>query len=128
MIRRVTCTMRTYAGLLGWILTLAVGFLFVSYPATRPTLAVFAILSALWFVLRYQTRTKGHWRDTVHGRHVMTFSLACVIILTYACLNLLGLIPAWLVPYLGVLTYATLGWLFLWRNAILTKSQREPKE
>jgi hypothetical protein len=128
VIRRIDCTLRTYFGLLGYLATLAVGFAFATYPATRPTLAVCATLSALGFVLAYHFSTGGHWRDSVHGRHVMTFSAACVLILSYATLALFGVIPPWLFPYLAVVTYATMAWLFLWRWAILRNDQRVPKE
>ena len=79
---------------------------------------------ALTFVVAYSVLTGGHWRDSEHGTHIMAFSFAVMVILGYAFVALLDWIPRWVLPYSSALIYSTMGFLMLWRLAILRRDQR----
>jgi uncharacterized protein involved in response to NO len=83
-----------------------------------------AALVALTFVVAYHVLTGGHWRDSEHGTHIMAFSFAVMVILGYAFVALLNWIPRWFLPYSSALIYSTMGFLMLWRLAILLRDQR----
>lgn len=94
---------------------------------TRVGVLVLAWLMTALFVGGYHRWTHGHWRDSRHGVHIMTFSSAVLLVLSYVLLAFAGLIPLWFLPYLSAITYLTMAWLFGWRYALMRSDQRRPK-
>jgi hypothetical protein len=91
---------------------------------TRAVLVGVAFLMPAAFCVCYHVWTGGHWRDSRYGVHLMVFSLACALILLYAFLAVIGLIPrAWL-PYSSVVIYPVIAGLFLWRLLLLWRDHR----
>lgn len=94
----------------------------------RATLTGLTFLVILLFIISYHVMTRGHWRDSVHGVHIMAFSVAMDLIMLFLVLALFSLIPMWLLPIIGAWIYLTVLFLFLWRWVILRAGQRVPKD
>ena len=113
-------------GFVAWLVTLVVT-MFLPPEILSPTRIVFAGLAtlvAVVFVVGYHFWTRGHWHDSEHGTHLMVFSFAVAVIMGYAFVSLLGVVPRWFLPYSSALIYSTMGFLMLWRLAILRRDQR----
>ena len=94
----------------------------------RAGLAASALVSALLFMAAYQVGTRGRWRDSDIGVHLMTFAFTDAMVLLYVVLAFFGLIPLIVLPFLGALTYMTLAWLFGWRTVIMRGYMRRGKK
>jgi hypothetical protein len=113
-------------GFVAWLVSIVVT-MFLPLEILAPTRIVFcglAALVALTFVVAYHVLTRGHWRDGEHGTHLMVFSFAVAVILGYAFVSLLGVVPRWFLPYSSALIYSTMGFLMLWRLTILIRDQK----
>lgn len=84
-----------------------------------------SLLSAVLFCVLYQVWTKGHWRDTKYGAHLMWFTGICALILLYAFLSRLGFIPHSWRPYAGSVVYLSIAVLFPWRLLLLWQDHRD---
>lgn len=118
--------------ILGWLSYVLCVMVLFFIPAESQRLARGVLVAATFlvivgFCISYHVTTRGHWRDTIHGVHIMVFSAATGLIMAFLILGLFGLIPMWLVPILGGWIYLTEFYLFAWRWAILRAGQREPK-
>lgn len=83
-----------------------------------------ALVGVAWvatsvFMVTYHVGTKGYWRKSDIGVHLMSFALANWLVLLYVLLAFLGWIPLVVLPYLSALTYWTIAWLFGWRTVIM---------
>jgi hypothetical protein len=85
----------------------------------RATLVGVALLATVLFMVSYHVGTRGYWRRSDIGVHLMTFALADAIVLAYVAAAFLGWIPLAVLPYLSALTYLTIAWLFGWRTVIM---------
>ena len=85
----------------------------------RVALVALAFVSTLLFMVTYHFGTRGYWRKSDIGVHLMTFGLTNALVLTYVLLAFLGWIPLVVLPYLSALTYWTIAWLFGWRTVIM---------
>lgn len=94
----------------------------------RAILTLITFVVIVGFCISYHVMTRGHWKDTVHGVHIMVFSLAFALIMAFIVLALFGLIPMWLLGVLGAWIYLTVMFLWLWRWVILRAGQRVPKD
>lgn len=90
----------------------------------RVVACALVIVAAGRFCIRYHRKTKGHWRDTPYGVHMMLFTGAFVLYFGYAVLSLL-LLPAEWRPYTGTVIILSLAGLFVWRDRLLDEAQRE---
>ena len=118
----------TIAGLVLYLLCVGSLF-FIDDDHLRTVRAVLTLVNFLvitGFCISYHVETRGHWRDTIHGVHIMTFSLAFALMFAFICLALFGLVPMWLLGKLGAFIYLTVLFLWLWRWAILRAGQRVP--
>jgi amino acid transporter len=88
---------------------------------------VLAFIAASVFMLRYQMRTRGHWRDTPYGVHLMVFSGACVAIFVYTMLSTTGVVPEFLRPWFRSVIFLSMAFLFGWRTVLLRDAQRVKK-
>ena len=119
----------TIAGLVLYLLCVTSLF-FIADDRLRIVRAVLTLLNFLviaGFCISYHVETRGHWKDTIHGVHIMTFSLAFALMFAFVSLALFGMIPMWLLGILGAWIYLTVLFLWLWRWAILRAGQRVPK-
>ena len=90
----------------------------------RAVLVGVAVLMPAAFCVCYHVWTGGHWRDSRYGVHLMVFSLACTLILLYAFLAVIGLIPRSWLPYASIVIYTTIAGLFLWRLLLLRRDYK----
>lgn len=88
-------------------------------PWVRMALAIGALVMTLAFMTTYHLGTRGAWRRSDIGVHLMVFGLANGIILAFVVLAFLGALPMAVLPYFSALTYLTVGWLFGWRTVIM---------
>jgi hypothetical protein len=94
---------------------------------TIADVVVYATVATTWtFILLYQVISKGNWRKTEMGVHVMTYVAADALIFTM--LGMANLIP-WLAAqqwflwtYIGAVSMIALS--TMWRISILWRSRR----
>ena len=67
----------------------------------------------------YAWWSRGDWRLTPYGRHVMAFMGGLALVMCFAVLNLLiGPLPAWIRPVVWVIVSVVASWRLwlLWRS------------
>lgn len=77
------------------------------------------------FVLTYQIRTRGRWRGTATGWHLMTFTATLAVIFTVAVLA-----RATEIPHIDVIAVALYGLVVIglgWRLALLATATRKAR-
>jgi hypothetical protein len=83
----------------------------------------FTALGALVFVVSYAWTTRGAWRDSIMGKHVMSFMAA---ILAVCLLAVIGIIWGTDWPYRNAIrsaAWATIGACIWWRVWLLIRVQ-----
>ena len=123
---------RLLVGFLAYLLTCAgVVTALALLPAdarwVRLVLAVAAFVAALLFMVSYHVGSRGAWRRSDIGVHLMTFGLTNAIVMAFVVLAFLGWIPAIVLPFFSALTYLTVAGLFAWRTVIMVGYQRGKK-
>lgn len=122
--RQVVCGLVLY--LLGLAGVLAAAY-WLPWSVVGPVASGSAALAASVFVAAYHFGTRGHWRDTETGVHMMTFSAACAAIMLYVTLRLLGFVPTVLQPFGSAVIYVTVASLFAWRLRVFLRVQRRDR-
>jgi hypothetical protein len=88
---------------------------------------IFTALGALVFVVSYAWQTRGAWRDSIMGKHVMTFMAAILLV---CLLAVAGVIWGTDWPYRNAIragAWALVGGCIWWRVVLLFRVQhREP--
>lgn len=114
---------RLSIGFLAYLLTAAavVALLMFTDEAKwiRLALAAGALAMTLAFMLTYHLGTRGGWRRSDIGVHLMVFGATNGAVLAFVVLAFLGVLPVAVMPYISALTYLTVGWLFGWRTVIM---------
>lgn len=99
----------------------------VDHPSIWSSAAVVAtFLGALVFVLAYGWSTRGQWKATIMGKHIMIFM---VVILTVSMLAVLTIFFGTSWPHRDLIR--TLAWgavasVIWWRVALLFRAQAAP--
>lgn len=122
---RVVCGVALY--LLGLAGVLAAVY-WLPWGLVGPVASGSAALAAGLFVTAYHFRTRGHWRDTETGVHMLTFSATCAAIMLYVTMRLLGFVPVVLQAYGSAVIYVTVASLFVWRLRVFLRVQRRPRD
>lgn len=95
-------------------------------------LIVSAVLN-LEMIYRYHRLTRGAWRDTQMGRHVMVYMASTALVLSLASARLVVVEwfdqsdPAWF-QVARLATYVTIPAIFVWRRHLIVVAHRENKE
>jgi hypothetical protein len=114
---------RLSIGFLCYLISCAVVIgVMIAWPEARlvrMALAGGALILTLAFMLTYHIGTRGDWRKSDIGVHLMVFGLTNAIVLTLVVISFLGWLPIWLGPAISAATYLTIGWLFGWRTVIM---------
>lgn len=92
-----------------------------------------AAFSATGFVVSYQWKTRGHWKNSHVGVHMMVFMLSLAAILDIVFIEdlvedifMVGSMPWWW-EALETGVFATIPIVIIWRWKLLIQFQREGK-
>ena len=78
-------------------------------------LLALSAVALIAFPFCYHLTTRGHWRDTIMGWHLMSFMAVLGLVMTFALLNLAIDLPGWVRP----LTWLLVGAVAWWRLILL---------
>jgi hypothetical protein len=78
-------------------------------------LLALSAVALIAFPFCYHLTTRGHWRDTIMGWHLMSFMAVLGLVMTFALLNLVIELPGWVRP----LTWLLVAGVAWWRLILL---------
>jgi chromate transport protein ChrA len=77
------------------------------------------------FCTCYHLWTRGHWKDSRYGVHLMVVSGVDALIVLYVLLAMLDVVPLSWRPYSGFIIYLSFAGTFLWRLILLAHDHRK---
>lgn len=84
-------------------------------------LLVWAAVALVAFPFAYHLTTRGHWRDTAMGWHLMAYNAVMALVVSFAILNFAVHLPDWFRP----LTWLMVGAVAWWRLILLFVVQHQ---
>ena len=84
-------------------------------------LLVWAAMALIASPFYYQYKTRGHWRDSPMGWHLMSYMGVFAAVVTFAILNFALELPEWVRP----LTWFMVGVVAWWRLLLLGAVQNK---
>lgn len=88
------------------------------------TLLTVAAVALIAFPFCYQLATRGAWRKTQMGWHLMSYNGVIALVVTFALLNIALPLPEWVRP----LTWFLVGVVGWWRLVLLFVVQYRPDD
>jgi hypothetical protein len=73
-------------------------------------LLIFAAIPLVAFPFCYHLSTRGTWRKSVMGWHLMSFMAVLGVVMVFALLNLEFTLPSWVRPFAWVLVAGVAWW------------------
>jgi len=95
-------------------------------------LVILTSLIAIELTIAYHRQTRGTWRDTVMGKHLMTFMAAiAAVVATWAIAVVIRILghetPGWF-EWLRLAVFSSIPAVLLWRRILLAHAQGQPTE